>query len=95
MARGLTTKAQDKDKWSKLYGFAQRYAAPDALVRVFCLHKRESLTQEVSRFHKYENEAFQPPGCSHEGSNGIKLPAWIQTLIPTRELNKDYAIGWY
>ena len=53
------------------------------------------MVEEVSYFWKYENTTFQPPGCSQEGSNGIKLPTWIQTLIPSGELNEDYAMGWH
>ena len=91
---GLTTSALDQGKWQRLENFAQRYAAPDARVWVYCLHERARMTELVSLFQKNEGTDFQPPGCSLPNSNGVRLPPWIKVPIPAKELDPGYLISW-
>ena len=45
---GLTTSASNKSHWKLLENFVQRYAAPGAQIIVYCLHRRDFITQEVT-----------------------------------------------
>ena len=43
---------------------------------------------------KEEHAPYQPPGCSMEATNGIKLPAFIQVPIEKNNLDPTALIGW-
>ena len=63
-------------------------------MKVFCLHPADGVPRQVSQFEKAEATPFQAPGCTKEGSNGIKLPTFVKTSILTAELNPVTLVGW-
>ena len=81
LAAGMTRLANSEVTWKRLNEFVKRYAAPNATVKVFCLHEHVSLSDYAAIFHKCKDAAFQLPGCGMANQNGIKLPSWIQMPI--------------
>ena len=63
-AFGLTPLANSQLIWQKLEAFAQRFTAPGARVKVYCLHEQVSVPKCVTIFKKLKGKAYQLPGCN-------------------------------
>ena len=94
LAAGVTTLANSEVAWRGLVKFVKRYAAPNATVKVHCLHEQVSLSDCVAVVRKRKGAAFQLPGCSLANKNGIKLPGWIRMPLGSQDLGESTLIDF-
>ena len=79
---GLEGASINEWQWNRLWMFINRYVAPDAMIRVYCLHNEDTLTKRIALIKKTKGTPFQPPGCSLPNINGICIPKFIDCPIP-------------
>ena len=79
---GIANDSVSEYQWNRLWMFINRYAAPGALIRVYCLHNEDTLTKQIAKLIKIKGIPFQPPGCSLPNINGICIPEFIDCPIP-------------
>ena len=94
LATGMTRLANSDVTWQKLENFVKRYAAPNATVKVHCLHEHVSRSDCVAEFRKCKDAAFQLPGCGLANRNGIRLPAWIRMPLDSHDLGESALLDW-